>query len=164
MSDSLDALMNASLNPTGSSKKQPTDWTGLNFGTKDLGNLNANSVIGAGDNFGLDIPKDAATPDKGWNWFSSKDPKTGQVQAGALGEGIGAFTGIANAYLGWQQFNLAKDQMAQNKKIFNLNFSTQAQTLNTEMADRQRVRVARGSGAESVDSYMAKNSIKVRGI
>jgi hypothetical protein len=98
--------------------------------------------------------------------FSSKDPQTGEMQLGKLGQGIGAFTGLANAYLGWQQFSIAKQQMDQNKKIFNLNFANQAQTTNTALEDRQRARVAShaAGGVESVDSYMAKNRVSGQGI
>lgn len=97
--------------------------------------------------------------------LSTKDDKTGVTTEGKLGAGIGAFTGLANAYLGWQQFSLAKEQMAQNKKIFNLNFANQAQTINTSLADRQRSReIGWGGLAESTDSYMKKNAISGKGI
>jgi hypothetical protein len=98
-----------------------------------------------------------------WNY---KDPVTKETQLGKLGQGIGAFTGLANAYLGWQQFSIAKQQMDQNKKIFNLNFANQAQTTNTQLEDRQRARVASHAAGdvESVDSYMARNRVSGQGI
>jgi hypothetical protein len=103
----------------------------------------------------------------GDGWLSTKDDKTGITTEGKLGASIGAFAGIANTYLGWQQYNLAKDQMNQNKKIFNLNFGAQAQSLNTQMEDRQRARVAmqgaKASGG-SVEDYMKKNAISAKGI
>lgn len=97
--------------------------------------------------------------------ITKTDSKTGLTTKG-LETGIGIFGGLASAYLGWQQFNLAKDQLAQNKKIFNLNFANQAQMVNTQLEDRQRARVASSStGAyESVSSYMDKHAIKQKGI
>lgn len=89
----------------------------------------------------------------------------GMQTNGIIPVGINALSGLTSAYLGWQQFNLAKDQLAQNKKIFNLNFGNQAQSVNTQLEDRQRARVAGGGGAyESVDSYMAKNAVQTKGI
>ena len=106
-------------------------------------------------------------PDKR-GFFDTSNSATGEKTQGwgmpAI-QGVGA---LANAYLGYQQLQLGKSQLAQNKKIFNLNFGAQAQTLNTQMEDRQRARVASagsGSGSlDSVDSYMAKNAIKTKGI
>lgn len=155
------------------------DYMSFDFSNtgRDLGDLTTGSTstgpLFGGLNLGLTSSAASSTEDtsdgfmSSWKkqpWFSTKDTETGQFQQGKLSEGINVFTGLANAYLGWQQFNLAKDQMAQNKKIFNLNFANQAQTLNTSMEDRQRVRVARNSSNESVDSYMKKNAISGKGV
>jgi hypothetical protein len=156
-----------------------TDWMNLDLKNtgRDLGNLDSGvsstDSMFAGLNLTSSAPKEEDSSGgfmSAWKkqpWFSSKDNTTGQFQQGKLGEGISMFTGLANAYLGWQQFNLAKDQMAQNKKIFNLNFANQAQSVNTQLEDRQRARVASsgGSGAyESTDAYMKKNAISGKGI
>jgi hypothetical protein len=97
-------------------------------------------------------------------WLGGTD-ENGMQSNGIIPVGIGALSGLAGAYLGWQQFNLAKDQLAQNKKIFNLNFGNQAKMVNTQLEDRQRANV-RGNPAayESVDSYMAKNAVQTKGI
>jgi hypothetical protein len=92
----------------------------------------------------------AAAAGSGWQNFS----------LGAQG-----LTGLASAYLGFQQINLAKDQLAQNKKIFNLNFGNQAQSVNTQLEDRQRARVASNStGYQSVGEYMDKNKVSTKGL
>lgn len=64
---------------------------------------------------------------------------------------------------GQQTQKLAQDNLKESRRQFDLNYGAQRQSLNTEMEDRQRARVASagGSGAyESVDSYMNKNRIK----
>ena len=106
-------------------------------------------------------------PDKR-GFFDKFNPATNEkIQGWGMPaiQGVGA---LANAYLGYQQLQLGKSQLEQNKKIFNLNFGAQSQTLNTQMEDRQRARVASagsGSGSlDSVDSYMSKNAIKTKGI
>lgn len=89
----------------------------------------------------------------------------GTMVNGSLPTGLHAFSSLAGAYLGWQQFNLAKEQLAQNKKIFNLNFGAQAQSTNRELEDRQMRRVRDSGGlAESVDSYMTRNRVNTKGI
>lgn len=98
-------------------------------------------------------------------WFGGVDGKTGTASNGYIPTGMAAFSGLAGAYLGFQQMNLAKQQLDQNKKVFNLNFQTQAAGVNRDLEDRQRARVASNSSAyESVGSYMDKNSVKSKGI
>ena len=117
---------------------------------------------------------EANTPDmnfkKSW-WDGALDKSnrtTGEISQGWLSPAIQGVGALANAYLGYQQLQLGKSQLEQNKKIFNLNFGAQSQTLNTQMEDRQRARVASaGSGSsslDSVDTYMSKNAIKTKGI
>jgi len=77
------------------------------------------------------------------------------------GLALGAGQGLANAWMGMQQYGLAKDTLAENKRQFNANYGAQRDTLNTQMEDRQRARVASNAGAyESVGAYMDKNRIK----
>ena len=106
--------------------------------------------------------------DSGRGFFNKQNSITGETTQGwgmpAI-QGIGA---LAGSYLGYQQLKLGQSQLEQNKKIFNLNFGAQAQTLNTRMEDRQRSMISSaGTGAdklESVDAYMAKHAIKTQGI
>ncbi len=108
----------------------------------------------------------ASTPNANWqlDWFGGTRPDRTQV-AGYIPTAVDAFSGLAGAYLGFQQMNLAKDQLEQNKRIFNLNFANQAQTVNTQLEDRQRARVASNPDAyESIDSYMNRNRVSSKGI
>lgn len=105
---------------------------------------------------------------KGSGWFDgfldryNKDTK--ETKQGWGMPAIQGLTSATGAYLGYQQLQLGKSQLEQNKKIFNLNFGNQAQTLNTQMEDRQRARVASGEKVDSVDDYMSKHAIKTKGI
>lgn len=115
--------------------------------------------------FSLDSLK-PGTGEDSWRMklLGGKDAQ-GNFVNGSLPVGIGALSGLTSAYLGWQQFNLAKDQLAQSKKIFNLNFGAQAQSVNTQLEDRQRARVASNPTAyQSVGDYMSKNAVKTTGI
>lgn len=84
--------------------------------------------------------------------------KNGQQGWGNLA--LGAAQGIGGAYMGMKQYGLAKDALAQSQDQFNKNYGAQRQTLNTQLEDRQRARVAASAGqAESVADYMARNRL-----
>lgn len=77
------------------------------------------------------------------------------------GLAIGAASGIANAWMGMQQYGLAKKSLAESQRQFNLNYEAQRSTTNTALEDRQRARIASNSGAyESVGDYMSRNGVK----
>ena len=155
-------------------------WTGFGDILSDSKDKKFEMWNGFGDVFGdtsiakssdgepLNIQDTMGTDTGGIGFLNKFNNKTGETTQGwgmpAI-QGVGA---LANAYLGYQQLQLGKSQLEQNKKIFNLNFGAQAQTLNTQMEDRQRARVASaGSGSsrlDSVDAYMSKNAIKTQGI
>lgn len=84
-----------------------------------------------------------------------------QVQ-GWGGLGLGAASGIMNAWMGMQQYGLAKDQLAQSKKAFDMNYNAQVKTTNAALEDRQNARVASNPGAyQSTGDYMKKNGLGV---
>lgn len=75
--------------------------------------------------------------------------------------GLGALSGLANAFMSMKQYGLAKDTFNENKRQFELNYGAQRDTTNTQLRDRQAARVASNAGAyQSVDDYMAQNRIK----
>ena len=107
---------------------------------------------------GANIP--TAEAGTGFNWFDSTNPQ-GQLQKGALGTGATALSGLAQAWLGFQNLNQAKDQLAFQKDSFNKQYDAQKTTTNTALADRQARRVAASpTTAQDVTSYLAKNAIK----
>jgi hypothetical protein len=107
-----------------------------------------------------------------WDRFTSnmltkqrRDPKTGAVvtDQGWGMPALGAAQGLFNSWLGLKQYGLAKDQLAQSKQEFGLNYDAQRSTTNSQLEDRQRARVASNSGAyESVGNYMSQYGIKAR--
>ena len=62
-------------------------------------------------------------------------------QRSPLEQYTGVGTGIANAYLGYQNLKLGRDQFGFAKDSFNINLANQAQLLNNEMENRQRSRL-----------------------
>lgn len=74
---------------------------------------------------------------------------------------LGALQGLGSLYLGMQQYNLAKDALANSKDQFNRNFAVQKNLTNSQLEDRQRARVASNAGAyQSVGEYMNQNGVK----
>ena len=57
-------------------------------------------------------------------------------------EGIGAATGVANAYLGFENLKLGKKQFGFAKDSFNKNLANQAQLTNQAIEDQARSRIA----------------------
>ena len=76
------------------------------------------------------------------------------------GLALGGANSLLQGYLGMRQYALAKKQLAEGQRQFNLNYAAQRKTTNTALRDRQIARVASGNSAyESVNSYMNKNGI-----
>lgn len=74
---------------------------------------------------------------------------------------LGGAQSLASAFMGMKQYGLAKQQLAENKRQFDTNFSAQKGLTNSNLEDRQRARVASNPGAyESVGSYMNQNGVK----
>lgn len=77
------------------------------------------------------------------------------------GMALGAAQGAFNGYLGMRQLDLAKDQLSENKRQFEMNWGAQRNLTNSRLEDRQKQRLAnRPGGYESVEAYMAKNGVK----
>lgn len=76
------------------------------------------------------------------------------------GMALGAASGLMSGFLGMKQLGLAKDQLAQGKKQFDINFGAQKKLTNSRLEDRQRARIASNPSAyQSVGDYMNKNGI-----
>lgn len=89
------------------------------------------------------------------------DTKSGMKTAGwaplALGLGQAIYGGIQ----GQRTQKLAENQFKEGKRQFDLNYNAQRDTINTNLEDRQRARVASNPGAyQSVSEYLDKNRIK----
>ena len=59
--------------------------------------------------------------------------------------------------MGMKQYGLAEDALKEQKRQFNINYEAQRKMTNSQLADRQRARVASNPNAyESVADYMKK--------
>lgn len=140
-----------------------TDMPGLMPTSAPLGYTPTNAQIMQG----ID-PGNTANPSmwqdlKQWTtdsgFVGSKDAN-GMQTGGWGGIAMGAAQGLGSLYLGMQQYNLAKDTLANSKAQFERNFAAQKTTTNSRLEDRQRARVASNANAyQSVGDYMAKNGV-----
>lgn len=96
-----------------------------------------------------------ASPD-----FFSMESFLGNPKTGNQGWGmpaLGAVTSLANSWLAFKNYGLAKDQLAFGKEQFNKNYEAQRNLTNSHLADRQAARVAANpNDTMSVADYMAK--------
>jgi hypothetical protein len=145
----------------------------FNFDTDMAGLMPTNAPLGlaptnAGIMQSID-PGNAANPSiwqslKNWGtdsgFLSTRDANGMQTQ-GWGGLALGAAQGLGSLYLGMQQYNLAKDTLANSKAQFERNFAANKATTNARLEDRQRARIASNAGAyQSVGDYMDKYGVK----
>lgn len=92
--------------------------------------------------------------------FGGTDEK-GVTTKGWAPLALGAGQAILGGIQGLQAQKLAQSQFKEGVRQFDLNYGAQRQSMNTQLEDRQRARVASNPGAyESVSSYLDKNRIK----
>jgi hypothetical protein len=85
----------------------------------------------------------------------------GTTSGGWGSAALGVAQGLGGLYLGMQQYNLAKEALANSKDQFNRQFAVQKNLTNSQLEDRQRARVASNAGAyQSVGEYMSQNGVK----
>lgn len=93
--------------------------------------------------------------------FGNTDPTTGVTSKGWAPLALGAGQALFGAYNGMQAQKMAQQQLKEGKRQFDLNYGAQRQSINTDLEDRQRARVASNPGAyQSVSEYLDKNRIK----
>lgn len=94
-------------------------------------------------------------------FLGSTDPITGMKTDGWGGLALGTAQSLGNAWMGMKKYGLAKDQLNFQKDAFNKNWEAQKTSINTQLEDRQRARVASNAGAyQSVGDYMKTNGIR----
>ena len=102
------------------------------------------------------VPYEASFMD---NAFGFTNPDNGYKTGGWASPLLQTATAGMHAYLGLQQLNLMKDNLAFQKDAFSKQFENQRTTTNTQLSDRQNARNASGSGYESTDSYMKNHGV-----
>lgn len=101
------------------------------------------------------MPGMPAAQNSGLGWNNMLGPD------GWGGQALGVAQGLFNGYLGLQRLGMAKDEMKEIKRQFNLNYDAQKRTTNAALEDRQRARIASNPGAyQSVGDYMNQNGIR----
>ena len=111
----------------------------------------------------LGAPGTGASPDifSMQGAFGGFDGKTGQATGGWVAPLAGIGQALGGMWNAKQQQDLAKDMLKTQKQQFAQNYAAQRQSLNTQMQDRQRARVAANAGAyQSVGDYMNENRIR----
>lgn len=97
------------------------------------------------------------------SWWNSLFDQTGANGVKTQGMAMPLIAGasaLMNGFMGYKQYGLQKDALAQTKKEFDMNWGAQQKTTNSALEDRQRARVASNPGAyQSVGDYMKKNGI-----
>lgn len=142
----------------------------------DLGNQGVNSALGFqapsawGGSLGSNVPSfslpafgGGAAQGAGNGVLNSLRSSGFLGQEGQQGWGglaLGALSSLGSTFLGMKNYGLAKDSLNQSREQFDKNYAAQRSTINTQLEDRQRARVAATGGtAESVDSYLQRNRI-----
>ena len=94
------------------------------------------------------------------NFLGSTD-KNGIKTEGWGGTALGLGQGLFQGYNGMKQFGLAEDQFKESQRQYNQDYAAQVKSVNTQLEDRQRARVASNPNAyESVSTYLDKNRMK----
>lgn len=114
------------------------------------------TIPGTGNQLGR-LPGSQGGRSGGWltmdSFFGTKD------QPGWGGLALGGLGGLGNAWMGMQQYGLAKDQLAEAKRQYNTNLEMQRSDINRRLEDRQSRRVEERAGATPVDEYMKKHGV-----
>lgn len=93
-------------------------------------------------------------------FIGTRDPISGQLGQGWGGLAFGAAQALMNGLMGMRQYGLARRQFEFQKNAWNQNMANQRRTVNTQMEDRQRARVAANPTAyQSVGEYMNQNRL-----
>lgn len=113
-----------------------------------------------GYEFASNINTDVNAGGGAMDWLGKN--KDGFAVGGAILQGAGS---LWSAWNGFQQNKQAEKQFAFEKQAYNTNLANQAQTINTQLEDRQRARIG-GTGDgnasgnyESLNTYMANNKV-----
>lgn len=97
-------------------------------------------------------------PGKLFGLGESNDQSLGMLDWAKLG--LGGLSALGGLYMGMKQYGLQKQAFNAARDQWNKNYEAQRKTINTQLEDRQRARVASNPTAyESVGAYMDKHRI-----
>lgn len=125
----------------------------MNFNGNYTGTGTNPTYQSVGNSMGMDIPNAMGNTGGISNWMSNNGD--------LLKAGMGLVTGGLGAWNGMQQNSLMRDNMRQQASQFREQMNLSKDSLNRNLVDRQRARVASNPQAyESVDEYMKKYGAK----
>jgi len=136
----------------------PVDFTNSTQSNLSTGSLNLQSPQGTPDFGSLSAPtfSGGSTPAKP---FSLSD--WGSKNKDLINGGVGIANSLANAYFGWKNLGLAKDQFNFQKESWNKNFANQVTTTNNQLEEQARKRYnASPTTNITPEEYMAKHGVK----
>lgn len=93
--------------------------------------------------------------------FTGRRNPDGSFDSGWGGLALGGASALMQGFMGLKQYGMAKDQMNEGRRQFDLNYGAQRDLINTQLEDRARARASYNPGHyEPVESYMDRNRIK----
>ena len=130
-----------------------SNYTTPNYGLKSYtsNNINSGDFWDFNNNFGnmnnglanYNSDSNSNGTDIGWNT---------QTLAGIAG-GLEALSGLANAYMGYKNYGLAKDQFNYQKGLANRNLANQAKVINNAYDNAAQVAAGMIGGRDSSGNY-----------
>jgi len=136
----------------------PVDFTNSTQSNLSTGLLNLQSPQGTPDFGSLSAPTFSGSdvPDKP---FSFAD--WGSKNKDLINGGVGIANSLANAYFGWKNLGLAKDQFNFQKESWNKNFANQVITTNNQLEEQARKRYSNSPTSNMTpEEYMAKHRVQ----
>lgn len=134
---------------TGVGLNEPMKWgSSLGSSLYDQGMSPANYGVGSANSGGL------------FSSFLQQRNADNSTSGGYGGVGLNVAGGLANLFMGMQQYGLAKDTFNENKRQFELNYGAQKKMTNARLEDLAKSRVLRDpTKYGSAEDYMAKYGV-----
>ena len=102
-----------------------------------------------------------------WSWdsFLGTFDNNNKFQQGWGMPALQGLTGLAQSWLGFQNYNLAKDQFAFEKDAWMKNYNNQVQLTNQQLADQHRARMSYKANniTQPVSEFMQNNALPTSG-
>lgn len=151
------------LGNLGSNYQSLSSYMPSQYGSSQLGQqsqgLDVSSLIGGYNQSGAGAQAGGFMDRFLPGMLSTTDTNTGMKTQGWGGLALGGAQALLGGYMGFKQLGLAKDQMRESRRQFDLNYNSQRKLTNSRLEDRQRSRLAQGGNYESVGDYMNKYGV-----
>ena len=156
--------MDLNFDNLGNNYQSLSSYMPSQFGNSQLGQqnqgLDVSSLIGG---YGQSGAGKSGFMDKFLPGMLSTTDANGMKTQGWGGLALGGANALLGGYMGFKQLGLAKDQMRESRRQFDLNYNAQRNMTNSRMEDRQRARLAAAQGTnhnyQSVGDYMNKYGV-----